>query len=292
MLSGSILQMLDKYNCSSVLDYENALKEIIQEVTMLGLWRARFFEHGLFYGGSALRILYDLERFSEDIDLTLLKPDPDFTLEKYFSAILQELESFGFVVQLEAKTKQRSGPIDSAFKKADTLVHFMFINANLKTHPNAKLKIKIEIDRDPPFEYKTENRYHLSPIPFTIKSMTLPSLFAGKLHAVLCRKKVFNIKGRDWYDLIWFVNKKISVNLRYLKEKMIQSGDLWKNQRLNKEVLSELLILKSKEVNFEQAIKDVSPFIKRKTEQDSLELWSPEFFQIAVFPKINIIDFG
>lgn len=201
-----------------------------------------------------------------------------------------ELESFGFEVLIETKTKKQSTPINSAFIKADTLIHLMFISADLKTHPNARLKIKIEVDRNPPTGFKIETKYHLTPIPFTIKTMSLPSFFAGKLHAALCRDRIFNIKGRDWYDLVWFVKKRIPVNLHYLKEKMLQSGHLDPKQNFDHSYLLELLNQKAKIIDFKVAIQDVAPFLKIKSELESVNLWSADFFKNAIIT--NIVSIG
>src|SRR5258708_11206041 len=101
----AIEQMLKKYNCCSQLDYLNSLKEIFQEIALLGLWRAKFYEKAAFYGGTALRILYGLDRFSEDLDFTLLKNTKNFDLSPYNQAIADELSSFGFKVSVETKIK-------------------------------------------------------------------------------------------------------------------------------------------------------------------------------------------
>src|SRR5438309_3791037 len=119
-MNPAILSMLDRYKCVTAQDYENALKEIIQEIALLGLWRAKFYEHAAFYGGSALRILYGLDRFSEDLDFTLLRPDKTFSLASYNQAIMDELRSFGFKVEVVTKTKKIVSNIESAFIKADS----------------------------------------------------------------------------------------------------------------------------------------------------------------------------
>src|SRR5271168_5415411 len=104
-MNPAILSMLDRYNCVSLQDYENALKEIMQEIALLGLWRSKFFEHTAFYGGTALRILYGLDRFSEDLDFSLLKQNKNFNLTPYLEAIKIELLGFGFSVTVEQKNK-------------------------------------------------------------------------------------------------------------------------------------------------------------------------------------------
>src|SRR3989344_6607710 len=119
-MQDAIQKMLKKYDCKNEIEYQNALKEIIQEITLLGLWRAKFFEYAAFYGGTALRILYQLDRFSEDLDFSLLQANQNFSLTPYFSFIKQELQSYGFQIAVESIDKENKSNVDSAFLKADT----------------------------------------------------------------------------------------------------------------------------------------------------------------------------
>jgi len=219
MFDEKIEQMLKRYELNTIHDHENALKEIIQEIVLLGLWRSKFYEKAVFYGGSALRILYKLDRFSEDLDFSLIAPEKDFNIKKYLGAVKSELELWDFEVFTEEKNKKNGSTTNSAFIKANTLIHLLKIDVNLKTQKNAVMKIKLEVDQDPAIGFASELKYHLHPIPFTIKTMALPGLFAGKMHALLCRTRRTNIKGRDWYDLIWFVKNNIPCDLHYLKNK-------------------------------------------------------------------------
>src|SRR3989338_775093 len=200
-----ILQMLDEYECESTGDYENALKEIIQEIALLWLWRSKFFEHALFYGGTSLRILYQLPRFSEDLDFSLLKPNNKFNLLPYYQAIQKELEAFGF--QAEVEKKEKIDPtIESAFIKAGTKNHLIKIQAPkeiiARIQSNQVLKIKVEVDTNPPGDHEIEVKDLFRPIPFQVKTMPLPDLFAGKIHAVLARKWGKRVKGRDFFDYL------------------------------------------------------------------------------------------
>ena len=249
MFDKKIEQMLGRYELLTVHDHENALKEIIQEIVLLGLWRSKFYEKAAFYGGSALRILHKLDRFSEELDFSLIQPGNTFDIKKYLGAVKSELELWGFEVSAEEKNKKNESAIDSAFIKANTLIHLLKINSNLKTHKNAVMKIKLEIDQEPATGFTSDLKYHLRPIPFTIKTMTLPSLFAGKMHALLCRTVRTNIKGRDWYDLIWFVKNKIPCELHCLKNKMVQTGHFGLSEVLDKEKVVELLSEKIKEID-------------------------------------------
>lgn len=291
MFDEKIEQMLSRYELDTIHDHENALKEIIQEIALLGLWRSKFYEKAVFYGGSALRILHKLERFSEDLDFSLIQPEKDFDIKKYLGAVKSELEFWGFEVSTEEKNRKGKSTIDSAFIKANTLIHLLKIDSNLKTHKNAVLKIKLEIDQDPAIGFTSDLKYHLHPIPFTIKTMTLPCLFAGKMHALLCRTITTNIKGRDWYDLIWFVKKNIPCDLYYLKNKMIQTGHINSSAVFTKDKLVELISKKIKKIDFGLAKSDVEPFLKNAGQRDELRLWSGTFFSDYLIQKIGILTF-
>lgn len=292
MFDEKINQMLKRYELNTIHDHENALIEIIQEVILLGLWRSKFYEKAVFYGGSALRILHKLDRFSEDLDFSLISPEKPFDMKRYLSAVKAELELWGFEVATEEKNKKTKTTIESAFIKANTLIHLIKIDTNLKTHRNAVMKIKLEIDIDPAVGFTSEDKYHLHPIPFTIKTMVLPSLFAGKMHALLCRARQTNIKGRDWYDMIWFIKNSIPCDLNYLKNKMAQTGHIDMPDALTKENLTELLIEKIKEIDFDQAKKDVEPFLKTSGQREELSLWSKTFFSDYLVQEILVQSGG
>lgn len=288
MFDNKIEQMLGRYELLTIQDHENAFKEIIQEIVLLGLWRSKFYEKAVFYGGSALRILHKLDRFSEDLDFSLIQPESTLDIKKYVGAVKSELELWGFEISTEEKNKKNESTINSAFIKANTLIHLLKINSNFKTHKNAVMKIKLEIDQEPAIGFTSDLKYHLSPIPFTIKTMTLPSLFADKMHALLCRTIRSNIKGRDWYDLIWFVKNNIPCELHYLKNKMVQTGHLDLSEVLDKEKVVELLSEKIKKVDFSLAKRDVEPFLKNSRQKDELNLWSDAFFNDYLIQEIDV----
>jgi len=289
MFDEKIEQMLSRYELLTIHDHENALKEIMQEIVLLGLWRSKFYEKAVFYGGTALRILYKLDRFSEDLDFSLIQPETDFDIKKYLGAVKAELELWGFEVSTQEKNKQNKSTIDSAFIKANTLIHFLKIDSNLKTHKNAVMKIKLEIDQDPATGFTSDLKYHLHPIPFSIKTMTLPSLFAGKMHALLCRTIRTHIKGRDWYDLIWFVKNRVPCDLHYLNNKMVQTGHIAPSEMLTREKLVQLISRKIKEINFSIAKSDVEPFLKNPGQRDELSLWSDAFFSDYLVQEIGVL---
>ena len=282
-MDNAILQMLDKYDCQSAADYENALKEIMQEISLLGLWRVKFYEHALFYGGSCLRILYGLPRFSEDLDFSLLRPAPDFNLSKYYAAIVAELEGFGFEVEIKTKNKSVDSQIDSAFIKAGTRINFIKIKVPdrllARLHSNQILKIKIEVDLDPPGNHGVEVKDIFRPIPFQVKTMPLSDLFAGKIHAIIARKWQTRIKGRDYYDYLWYLGKKSALNLNHLEARLRQSGHL--NGELTTDIFQEMLTRKFQELDIENAKRDIAPFLNDR-EKPTLDLWSNEYFMKTV----------
>lgn len=281
-MNDAVKVMLDRYKCSSVNDYENAMKEIIQEITLLGLWRSKFFEKAAFYGGSALRILYGLDRFSEDLDFSLLKKDASFSLAVYCRAVEDELNSLGFSVVVENKEKQYETNIDSAFVKGETLKNMIIIDVpepvRRKIHSGKVMKIKLEVDVDPPGDFQTEARYLLQPIPFSVNTYTLPHLFAGKMHAILCRSWGKRVKGRDWYDLVWYVGRDQSVSLKHLECRMKQTGHLEANETMTEALLKKRLRERIGAIDFNSAQKDVVNLLKNPS---SLELWSEEFFRVV-----------
>ena len=208
-----IKEWLEEYHPKSQDEAFSALREIMQEVALAGLQRAGFFEKAAFYGGTALRIFYGLERFSEDLDFSLLEIDPDFSLDSYFEAIITEFDALGMKVTIAEKKKQKESSIDSAFLKSATVWKELILEgiipqSGVKLMPS--IKIKLEVDRLPPLGFETEEKLLLRPFSFYVKCFTPPSLFAGKMHALLFRKWQKRVKGRDWYDLEWYIKKGVS----------------------------------------------------------------------------------
>jgi len=277
----AITDMLTPYNCKTPADYKNALKEIVQHIALLGLSRQGFFNKAAFYGGTALRIGHGLHRFSEDMDFTLLATDPDFLLDRYLKGIESELLSYELQFSVQKIEKRVKTPIESAFIKGNTLAILLSISDRKLTgsgiHKNELLKIKLEIDTDPPSPPgKTETLFLTSPIPFSYKILTLESLFAGKLHAIICREYPSGrVKGRDFYDFIWYIQKKVSPDMPYLEAKLKQSGAIEKNQKITLNMAKDMLRKKISTIDFNSARSDVSPFIK---DQFELDVWSAEFF--------------
>jgi len=275
--------MLNRYACRTREDYVNALQEMLQEIALLGLWRSKFFEHAAFYGGTALRVLHGLDRYSEDLDFSLLQSDGSFSLGAYGDSLRREIESFGFSADFEHRGKSVSGAIDSAFLKTNTFKQLIVVEAAgdilRDLHPAKNLKIKLEVDTDPPDGFQTETQFVLQPIPFSVRVYKLPDLLAGKLHAILCRRWKKRVKGRDWHDLVWYAGRYPEVRIRHLESRMRQSGDYTEKEELTSGKLHELLAQAINELDVEQVRREVAPFVR---DRRALELWSQTFFQAVV----------
>lgn len=273
-----IKEWIDEYNPQNEEEILSALREIMQEITLAGLSRTDFFEKAAFYGGTALRIFYGLDRYSEDLDFSLLKPDSDFSIEPYFKAVLDEFKSLGLTVSIKEKKKTKQTAIDSAFLKAETIWQEIVLEDIIKetgVRSNKTLKIKIEVDRQPPLNFKTEEKLLLRPFSFYVKCFTKSSLFSGKMHALLFRNWKNRVKGRDWYDLEWYVKKGIPLDVNHFLTRAKDTND-WQEDNISTEQILELLDMKIKSVSFSRIKEDVVRFIKN---DDVLSIWSPEYFK-------------
>lgn len=274
----ALKDMLAAYQPQTPADYQNAAREILQEIALLGLWRGGFFEHAAFYGGTALRIFHGLRRFSEDLDFTLVEPGDQTRLERYLPGVATELESWGFSFEAEKKSGGSESGIESAFLKGSTQLNLLHIGAPAdlarRLPQNQKLQIKLEMDLEPPPNATTEVRTQLLPTPYQVRLYDLASLFAGKLHAVLCRGWKSRVKGRDFYDFVWYVGRNIQPNLKHLEARMRQSGH-WDGGAVTPQVLVDLLRERFAATDFKQAADEVRVFLPDPRE---LQLWSREFF--------------
>ena len=288
-MNEAIRQMLAAFEIRTVEDSLRALKEVMQEIALLGLWRSKFFENAAFCGGTSLRVLYGLDRFSENLDFSLLEKRKNFDLADYSEALKRELASFGFAVEIESRKKQASAAIQSAFLKADTrtqMITVEFDKGLIENVPrNQVLKIRLEVDVDPPPGFTTEVRYLLRPIPFSVRTFSLPDLFAGKMHAVLCREWKSRVKGRDWYDLVWFAAYHPELHLSHLEQRMRQTGHWEGSAPLTEVELRKLIARRIDSVDIDQIRREVEPFVK---DPGALAIWSKEFF-LDVASRIKIV---
>jgi len=278
-MNPAVLAMLKEFgDIKNSRDEQNALKEIIQKIVLLGLHRQNFFDRAAFYGGSALRILYGLNRFSEDLDFCLMPADKNFTLSPFFQGIEEELARFGLKAMISEK---RTGPgteIESAFVKQPTYQGLITIGLKPKpTQPEQLVKIRLEVDKNNPPGGVEERRLIKLPTPFMIKSLTLPSLFAGKLHAILARSYLNRVKGRDYYDLQFYLARGEAVNMAYLEAKLRDSGHFSGELPLDRDQLLGLLKTKFEQVDFKKAAADVRPFLHAQDIAQTDE-WTSELF--------------
>lgn len=272
----SIQKMLESYSDS--IPTIQKVREILQQTALLGLARHQFFQHAIFYGGTALRILYGLDRYSEDLDFSLIKPNPNFNFTPFIEGMHQELKAMGFELHVEMREKNTDTGILSAFLKANTVSLLLSIQERkIKgIHPEQKVQIKLEIDTDPPpFHLPFESKLVMNPVPFYVGTYAIVDLFAGKMHAALCRNWKKRVKGRDWYDVVWYIRGGVPVNLAHLRARMIQTGHIKSDEKFTEKELLALLHEKIEEIDWELAKSDVSVFVADK---EKIALWGRSFF--------------
>ena len=275
-----IEEMLKSYQVDNIYDRKNAMKEIMQEIVLCGLSRAGFFKEAAFYGGTALRIFYGLDRFSEDLDFSLEQINLDFDLCSYFPVLEKEVKAFGLNVEIQEKEKTKDSNIRSAFLKGNTKEHLLLFYEDERlvgsVAKNEVVKIKFEVDTNPPAFATYEHKYRLLPVPYEIRLYDMPSLFAGKIHAVICRGWQSRVKGRDLYDYIFYLSKAVTVNQKHLRARLIDSGYISENQECTLEEIKTMLKNRFDSIDFLQARKDVEPFIR---DTSVLDIWSSDFFK-------------
>lgn len=266
-------QMLSRYQIVTDNDLQNATYEVMQEITLAGLYRGGFFDKAAFYGGTCLRIFHSLERFSEDLDFSLVANNESFYLEDYFPAIIEEFKAAGQQVVITRKDKKVFSNIESAFLKNDTQTYDVAL-------PNQKsIKLKIEVDVNPPLGFSTEQKLLLYPFSFMTRCFTLPDLYAGKMHALVFRAWKNRIKGRDWYDFEWYVKKGIALDFNHLQERIRQFNGM----EMSRDDFMVQLKEKLRTADIKAVKRDVEPFIK---DHKGLEIWSNDYFvQLADMVK-------
>lgn len=284
MKMNSVIEtMLGKYNPKNNEERENAAKEIIQEIALAGLSRGGFFENAAFYGGTCLRIFYGLNRFSEDLDFALLEKDPDFRLSDYFPSLEREFASYGIEIRAEEKKKVFDSDVQSAFLKGNTLALMMTFFPKSedarKIISNQKMKIKFEVDTDNPKGGRTETKFRLLPAPYQVRVFGESTLFAGKIHAIICRNYKNYVKGRDYYDYLFYIGKGSAFNLEYLENKLKNTEAIAQNEKLTLGKVKEMLKARFETVDYESAKEDVSNFINDKS---GLSLWKKELFLVTL----------
>ena len=261
----TIEQIVKSYNPSTLDETKAIVREIIQSIVLIGLSRSAFFSKASFYGGTALRIFYNLNRYSEDIDFTLNKVDPNFSIEPYINKIKEVALSYGLELEITVKNKKTESPIESAFAKLNTYHTFISLKIDNKIistlHKDELIKVKFEIDCNPSLGFKTETKWLDIPEFAQVVVLDEPSLFAGKLHAILCRNYKNTVKDRDYYDFLFYVQKRIKPNLIYLRNKLIETGKINDSDHFDLNVLKSMLKEQFEKVNFEQVKQDAMRFV-------------------------------
>ena len=261
-------QMLERYPRDTDTAVTNALREVMQEIALAGLNRGGFFAKAAFYGGTCLRIFYGLPRFSEDLDFSLLTTNPLFTFEPYFKVLREEFAVFGFEVDIVEKPKTTTSDIASAFLKKTSSIY------DLKVAGEKILKIRLEVDTDPPRGFDTEQKLLIQPYSFYVNCFSLPDLFAGKAHALLFRKWKNRSNGRDWFDFEWYIRRGTPLHLQHLSERARQSGH-WPGGDMSQEQFIDLLQTRIQSLDVDSVRQEVSRFVR---DSSQLKIWSRDYF--------------
>lgn len=275
-----IEQMLKVYKTETLYDKKNAMKEAMQEIVLCGLSRGGFFKEAAFYGGTALRIFHGLDRFSENLDFSLISSNENFDLKEYFPVLEKEVKAYGLNVTISEKKKTKDSQILSAFLKGNTKEHMLVFYPDdvkgVNVAANELVKIKFEVDINPPAEATYEHKYRLLPVPYEVRLYDIPSLFAGKIHAVLCRNGQQRVKGRDLYDYIFYLTRKAEVNQKHLRERLLQTGHIKENDACSLDDIKQMLYKRFDAIDYKQAKEDAEAFIR---DTSVLDIWSADFFK-------------
>ena len=258
-------QMLSAYDLTTEQKKRNATFEVNQQIILAGLYNGGFFNEAAFYGGTCLRIFHGLQRFSEDMDFSLLTPNERFDFTQYFQPIIVQFALVGRDVEIKKKDKKSFGKVESAFLKDNTDV----FDVTFQTEKS--IKIKIEVDTQPPMKFNTEQKLLLLPESFMTRCFTLPDLFAGKMHALVYRAWNNRVKGRDWYDFEWYVRHNIPLDFTHLHERAIE----FNHEDITKDSFLEKLNERLATADINQVKADVLPFVRNPKE---MGIWSNDYF--------------
>ena len=267
--------MLSAYDLTTTQQQRNAAFEVNQQIILAGLYHGGFFDAAAFYGGTCLRIFHGLQRFSEDMDFSLLSADENFDFTRYFQPIIDEFALVGRSVEIKKKDKKTFGRVESAFQKDTTDVY------DITFQTEKSIRIKIEVDTLPPLKFNTEQKLLLMPESFMVRCFTLPDLFAGKMHALVYRSWKNRVKGRDWYDFEWYVRNNVALDFAHLRERTLQFNE----EDITPESFKEKLKARLSSTDITQVKADVLPFVRNPKE---LDIWSNDYFlQLADLVKFN-----
>lgn len=258
-------EMVERYHPQNDAERTSVQREVMQKIALAGLNRGGFFDHAAFYGGTCLRIFHGLKRYSEEMDFSLTEKNDQIHIENYFQAIVDEFKTVGMPVEIVKKDKKFFGRVESAFLKEDTEAY------DIKFQTRKMMKVKIELDTNPPLCFSTEQKLIMQPYSFTVRCFTLPDLYAGKMHALVYRAWQRRIKGRDWYDFEWYVRNRVPLDFKHLQERIRE----FSGNEVNKEEFMTALCEKFANTDINLVKQDVLSYIENDTE---LDIWSNEYF--------------
>ncbi len=258
-------QMLSSYEINTDTDKRNATFEVMQQIILAGLQQGGFFDKAAFYGGTCLRIFHGLQRFSEDMDFSLVRKDDKFNIEDYFDPIVKVFESIGRKVVITKKDKRTFGRVESAFLKDNTQLY------DVAFQTEKSIKIKIEVDTNPPLMFDTEQKLLMKPYSFMTRCFTLPDLYAGKMHALVFRNWKTRLKGRDWYDFEWYVRNDVPLDFQHLQERIWE----FSGEEMSHEKFMQLLNERLATADMKSVLEDVTRFVRNPNE---LKIWSNDYF--------------
>jgi predicted nucleotidyltransferase component of viral defense system len=258
-------QMLGRYDIKTAQEKHNAINEVMQEIALAGLYRGGFFDKAAFYGGTCLRIFHGLPRFSEDMDFSLTEKNVEFDIKNYFPAVIEEFKASGRDVLITKKEKKVQTKVESAFLKDNTEMYDLIFKTE------KEIKIKIEVDTDPPLGFSTEQKLSLMPFSFMTRCFTLSDLYAGKMHALIFRSYKNRVKGRDWYDFEWYVRHDIPLNFAHFQIRAKEFNGL----DIDKEDFIKMLSEKLGSTDINMVKRDIMPFIQNPA---VLDIWSNDYF--------------
>ena len=238
-------EMVAELGPQTSMDKTNAQHEVMQQIALSGLQRGGFFEHAAFYGGTCLRIFHGLRRFSEDMAFTLTEKKLNVHLEEFFPDIIEAFKLTGREVEIKKKEKKPFSKVESAFLKDNTDAY----DIAFRTEKN--LKVKIELDTDPPLDFETEQKLLLKPFSFLVRCVTLPDLFAGKK---------------------WYVANKVPLDFAHLQKRIQEFNGM----ELTKEEFISSLKERLASTDIDLVKQDVMRFLR--TNPHSLDIWSKDYF--------------
>jgi hypothetical protein len=273
----TIVSRLAAYKPDSNETRFQAAQEITQEIILASLAETPFFDNAVFIGGTSLRILYGLDRYSEDLDFHVIKKDMGFRWKPYLGAVKEKTIPYGYYLKAEDKSKP-----DDIEKRAYITDKSICQKLKIKGPDEsaaAEVSIKLEYNGDPPTGCKIITRTLNYPLSCVIKTMDLPSLFAGKCHALLCRSRE---KGRDWYDFLWLNTKNIEPNYKYLSSALNRRGP-WegKGVKADRDWFEKAIIAKINALNIDAIKRDVIGFVSN-LQKENVARWNKDIFLSSV----------